>query len=231
MSTATRHFSTPLSNLALFHKSAEPLSERQRRALAGLAAGQPITAAAGAAGVHRSSLHSWLARDPAFRAAHAALSRLQADSAADLASILRAGLQALITDPAAPFDIRLRAIQTALKAVQALPVADLLPDLGPAPAAPLPDSVEPLQPPAPQPPAPDFDPEPGAASHATARNPDNIFSDSVLATPPGAAGVPHAGYGTTPRFRSTPRNAACPCGSKLKFKRCCGKEAPRVVGG
>ncbi|MGD0580383.1 MAG: SEC-C metal-binding domain-containing protein [Bryobacteraceae bacterium] len=289
---------------------AEPLSERQRRALAGLAAGQPITLAAAAAGVHRSSLHNWLARDPAFRAAHAALSRHQAESAADLATIARAGLQALITDPAAPFDIRLRAIQTALKAVQALPVANLLPDLDPAPAAPPPASVESMQPPDPQPLAPDSDPPPAAAAHeaesanshaarrcnlvarlvaggipepearalveadsrratpapaavgaspeprspalspacgavlakassktpatassATAQKPDNVFSDSVLATPPSTGGTPQAGSGATARLRSTPRNAACPCGSKRKFKRCCGKEAPPVWGG
>ncbi|MBS1825180.1 MAG: SEC-C domain-containing protein, partial [Acidobacteria bacterium] len=29
----------------------------------------------------------------------------------------------------------------------------------------------------------------------------------------------------------TPRNALCPCGSKLKFKRCCGKDAPPVLHG
>ncbi len=28
----------------------------------------------------------------------------------------------------------------------------------------------------------------------------------------------------------TPRNAACPCGSAIKFKRCCGKSAPPVLG-
>jgi transposase-like protein len=27
----------------------------------------------------------------------------------------------------------------------------------------------------------------------------------------------------------TPRNALCPCGSKLKYKRCCGKNAPPVL--
>ncbi|MGO9239163.1 MAG: SEC-C metal-binding domain-containing protein, partial [Bryobacteraceae bacterium] len=28
---------------------------------------------------------------------------------------------------------------------------------------------------------------------------------------------------------ATPRNAPCPCGSKLKFKRCCGINAPPVL--
>lgn len=29
---------------------------------------------------------------------------------------------------------------------------------------------------------------------------------------------------------NTPRNAPCPCNSGLKFKRCCGKNAPPVLG-
>jgi hypothetical protein len=32
-----------------------------------------------------------------------------------------------------------------------------------------------------------------------------------------------------PQTTQTPRNAACPCGSGLKFKRCCGTEAPAVL--
>ena len=27
----------------------------------------------------------------------------------------------------------------------------------------------------------------------------------------------------------TPRNAACPCGSQLKYKRCCGRNAPPIL--
>ncbi|MGC4049437.1 MAG: SEC-C metal-binding domain-containing protein [Paludibaculum sp.] len=29
---------------------------------------------------------------------------------------------------------------------------------------------------------------------------------------------------------STPRNAPCPCGSGEKYKRCCGRHAPAVLG-
>ncbi len=34
---------------------------------------------------------------------------------------------------------------------------------------------------------------------------------------------------TSPGFANTPRNAPCPCGSQLKFKRCCGRNAPPVI--
>jgi hypothetical protein len=33
----------------------------------------------------------------------------------------------------------------------------------------------------------------------------------------------------TDEANSVPRNAACPCGSGLKFKRCCGRSAPPVL--
>jgi hypothetical protein len=32
-----------------------------------------------------------------------------------------------------------------------------------------------------------------------------------------------------PRVQSTPRNALCPCNSGIKYKRCCGKDAPPVL--
>jgi transposase-like protein len=36
---------------------------------------------------------------------------------------------------------------------------------------------------------------------------------------------------TNPMFPQVARNAPCPCGSGLKHKRCCGAEAPPVLGG
>ena len=37
----------------------------------------------------------------------------------------------------------------------------------------------------------------------------------------------HSSFCEKPKF--TPRNAACPCGSGNKYKRCCGKNAPPVL--
>ena len=121
MATPTRHFPTPPSNLALFRTIAAQLSPRQRDALAELAAGRPLTVAASAAGVHRSTLHHWLTHDPDFQSAHAALARHRAASASGLAALARAALEALLTDPALAPELRLRAIQLALTAVHTLP--------------------------------------------------------------------------------------------------------------
>jgi len=117
-----RHSSTPLSNLALFRQIAARLSERQRAALAGLSSGAPITEAASAAGVHRSTLHLWLSRDPAFQSAYAALTRHQAESASGLIALARAALEALLADPALAPELRLRAIQIALRSAHSLSV-------------------------------------------------------------------------------------------------------------
>jgi hypothetical protein len=37
------------------------------------------------------------------------------------------------------------------------------------------------------------------------------------------------GLNCKPHSTPTPRNADCPCGSHLKYKRCCGKNAPPVL--
>ncbi len=127
MTTATLHSATPLSDSALFLSFSARLSERQRAALSALAAGRPILAAAASAGVHRSTLHGWLSHSADFQAAYAALCRHQSESDSDLAAIARASLQALITDPATPAALRLRAIQTALKLVQSRPISAPVP--------------------------------------------------------------------------------------------------------
>src|SRR5208283_3462005 len=146
MTTATLHSATPLSNSALFLSFSARLSERQRAALSELAAGRPILAAAASAGVHRSTLHGWLSHCEDFQAAYAALCRHQSESDSDLAAIARASLQALITDPATSAELRLRAIQTALKLVQSRPVSALFPALERPPDAPLPPPAESRQP-------------------------------------------------------------------------------------
>ena len=132
MAGETRHSSTPVSNLALFHSFSAELTDRQRSALAELAAGRPVTTAASAAGVHRSTLHNWLGHDPNFQAAYSALARHQAESASDLDTVARAALQALIAAPSTPAELRLRAIQTALHAVHSAPAS--APALAPRPA-------------------------------------------------------------------------------------------------
>ena len=55
---------------------------------------------------------------------------------------------------------------------------------------------------------------------------NQIFQDNdkrVAATPMAPAPAPVA------EETQTPRNAPCPCGSRQKYKRCCGKNAPAVL--
>ena len=229
MATPTRHFPTPPSPLALFRKITANLSPRQRDALAELAAGRPLTVAASAAGVHRSTLHHWLTHDPDFQSAHAAVARHRAASASGLAALARAALEALLTDPALAPELRLRAIQLALTAVHTLP----------APVA--------LDTPA-EPPLPDDEdlPSPGeeVRPHLAQSTVDQHLVGQASACGPASAGPPpsaprpapalvESSPAWAPKPEATPvakatvaRNAPCPCGSKLKFKRCCGSSAP-----
>src|SRR5208283_837695 len=206
MTTATLHSATPLSNSALFLSFSARLSERQRAALSELAAGRSILAAAASAGVHRSTLHGWLSHCEDFQAAYAALCRHQSESDSDLAAIARASLQALITDPATSAELRLRAIQTALKLVQSRPVTALFP------------AVARL----------------GRGSSQSGGGTAEEGAPSPLPLTPAALAESQGPWApkpeATPVAQATvPRNASCPCGSKLKFKRCCGKNAPPVL--
>ena len=212
MATPTRHFPTSPSHLALFRKIAPDLSPRQRDALAELAAGRPLTLAASAAGVHRATLHHWLTHDPEFQAAHAALARHRAESASGLAALTRAALEALLTDPALAPELRLRAIQLALTAVHTLPAPELL------------ESLE----------AQASKPEATPIAEGTA-----AWASKPEATPVAegtAAALVESSPAWAPKPQATPlaraaaaRNAPCPCGSKLKFKRCCGKSSPPML--
>jgi len=291
----TRHSSTPVSNLALFHSFSAELTDRQRSALAELAAGRPVTTAASAAGVHRSTLHNWLGHDPNFQAAYSALARHQAESASDLDTVARAALQALIAAPATPSELRLRAIQTALRTVHSAPASapalaprpmpqrnptpahpqtplpppsgsKVLPDiagpdvpasLAPRPSAafdphrpPVPGSI-PASTPHPIPPAPAPSSTAQLGSDATLAEQARVVGQASAREPasagrPALVGRPFQAasrlsgrlHPASPDPLSTPaptpprqiaRNAPCPCGSKLKYKRCCGKDAKPVL--
>jgi uncharacterized protein YecA (UPF0149 family) len=52
------------------------------------------------------------------------------------------------------------------------------------------------------------------------------FCKTAQATPATAVKTAASSFCKTP---ATPRNAQCPCGSGVKYKRCCGKNAPPVL--
>src|SRR5579871_3614430 len=171
------------------------LTAAQEQVLALISAGATATAAAQKAGVHRNTIAAWL-RAPEFRRAldraRAAKALLFRDQAESLAAEALAAIRAMITDPAVPAPLRLKA---------AIAMLDR--------------AVEPI--------APSDDPAPEirASVHKNAQ------SD---AAPPPAEPSPQApsrpqNPPPSPALRlSRPpagRNDPCPCGSGVKFKRCC----------
>lgn len=72
---------------------------------------------------------------------------------------------------------------------------------------------------------PDSAPSPSLPDLEPAFTPDDDEAGLPPATP--ARANPNVQNHATPP--QTPRNAPCPCGSREKFKRCCGKSAPPVL--
>lgn len=164
------------------------LTPVQIAAIEALTSGLTITAAAGAAGVHRTTIHHWCRTIPEFRETLEAVKMARIDAIRDemnaLAAPSLAILKSIIYDEAASPALRIR---TALAIVKFIAT----------PEKPIATSDKSSQPP--------------AASR------DEIHHNSSLSSP------------ETTVESQTPRNAACPCGSKLKYKRCCGRNAPPVL--
>jgi hypothetical protein len=158
-----------------------PQNAAQQKVLALIAAGSTARAAAEAAGVHRNTVANWLCSSE-FREAMAEAQYEKALAVRDHADSLAAEaynvIRAMLTDPAVPAAIRLKA---------ALGLIDRssghLPPLTDEPLAEIPENV-----------------------HKNAQLPETDGLQSKPEFPPG-------------------RNQACPCGSGMKFKRCCLRKA------
>jgi AcrR family transcriptional regulator len=180
------------------------LSPAQMKVVAALAQGASVAEAARAAGVHRSTVYTWLESEPDF------VTAVQ-ESRAEFAQYLRAELRQLTTLALAtlrqllenadtPPALKLRAANAVLQAGVRYQVTEHPPrgylledwyfaELGlkaEAKAAP---------------------PEAGAA------RPESGAAVEPLRVARGAVG----------------RNSPCPCGSGQKYKRCCGKNAPPLL--
>jgi hypothetical protein len=168
------------------------LTTQQLQVIEALSSGLSVTAAADAAGLHRTTVHHWTRNIPEFRDTLAASKQAHID-------IYRDGMNAL----AAPAITILRNIIEDETASPALRVRTAL--------AIIKFVTTPEKTIAPQ--------ETAKAQQNTAAPEDEIHHNSSLSS------QQHPSFETT----QTPRNALCPCGSKLKFKRCCGKNAPPVL--
>jgi transposase-like protein len=213
---AIHHISSDFAEI-----SPATLPPTQAQVVAALATGQTITAAAREAGIHRTTIHHWLRNEPAFKTAvEAAQSEYTAtlnDEMRELSAHALAALRSLHDDSTTPPSVRLRAALAVLERPQ-------FPDQGWS----LPERIEsPLR----QQVLDDMaDVE---ADYKVMRMTNAVESHAAKADPPQTEPAPepsdpHNPQTTTHYQPSHPppsRCAPCPCGSGLKYKRCCARSS------
>jgi hypothetical protein len=205
------------------------LTSSQQQVLALIAAGSTARAAAETAGVHRNTVANWLCLSDFRQAiAHAQYDKALffREQAESLAADAHNAIRAMLADPAVPANVRLKAALAMIdRATAALP-----PPPG-EPPAPILDiekhknaqiQSEPKSPPA--------TPDPPRPAASPALTPSSIQSEPK--SPPATPDPPQPAASPAPAPSSGSRigrNEACPCGSGMKFKRCClGKTATRL---
>jgi hypothetical protein len=190
------------------------LTPVQAQVVQALAQGISISAAASAAGVHRSTIHNWLNSQKEFATAVEEAREdyvtLLGDELRDLSRIALAAVRQLLDDPKTSAGIRAKLALAVLQRPQYA--------TGRSWNLPLPTARE------------------AARSRTVARNPRQAAQVRQNSTengsnPPSPATKPElsAQNPALPRNPAPPkfgRNDPCPCGSGQKFKRCClGKPA------
>ncbi len=254
-STPVHHFSSlsgaepsPQPEAASDEPDATSVSALQARVAAALAQGCSVSAAASAAGVHRTTVHHWQRTSPRFRAAveqaRREFTESLADDMLDLAHSAVRTLQDLLDNPGTPAAIRLKAALSILERPQYPKRGWNLPARIETPAQQeVVDAMAELE-----------------ADYQIVRMTEEIrkhergdFGESGATQPrPSAHDFAAGDYATVPRTparggaeddepggsrhgpraaAAIPRNALCPCGSGHKYKRCCGKDAPPVFSG
>jgi transposase-like protein len=179
----------------------DTLTPIQAEVLKSLVAGSTISAAARDAGVHRSTVHLWTRNRPTF--ARALLTARQdhaetlLDELSDLSDLALDTFRQLLTDPETPASTRLRAAMEIVKLVQ---------NQRPTELAKLRSELQ------------------------TDKNFQEMHLATVAQPPISAVPISAAPKPAPPKngaeIQKQPvRNAPCPCGSRLKYKRCCGNLA------
>ncbi|MBM3810914.1 MAG: hypothetical protein FJW20_04700 [Acidimicrobiia bacterium] len=187
---------------AATHPSAN-LSAAQLQVIAALASGSSVSAAAAQAGVHRSTIHNWL-KSPSFSTEFDKSRQDYLDTLGDQLRDLSAKaldtIRQVLDNPDAPPAVRLRAALAVLNRPH-FPNKDWhLPEKLHTPA------------------------EQHHHAEMDAMEADYrllCLEDRVQAA---------AKRSPNPNAATVPRSAPCPCGSGLKFKRCCGVSAPPLLG-
>jgi AcrR family transcriptional regulator len=183
------------------NSSLSTLSPVQAQVIQALAKGSTVTAAANAAGVHRTTIHHWLRTQKEFASAleqarEEYVEQLR-DELQELSGLALSKMRELLDDPNTPASVRLRAALAVLQR-PSFPKA----------AWALPQSIE----------SPEHD--------EFVRRMEYFKADYELMRTQEA--LRRTGSATSSEL--TPRSAPCPCGSGNKYKRCCGTGAPPMLG-
>jgi len=181
------------------------LSLAQQKVLALVAAGFTANAAGKQVGVHRNTVLNWLHTEE-FCTALAAARRdkmlLYADEAEALAAKALVKLYQMMDNDKESGAVRVKAIRLALEHARSLMPVDAVGLVPPDPDAPVPP------------------PEDDSGLHNDAQSPESP-------EPPSPAPGPRPAPPTAINRVKIGRNELCPCGSGIKFKRCClGKPLP-----
>ncbi len=179
----------------------DALNAVQQDVLQALVAGQSISAAAKSAGVHRSTVHNWTRHHPRFapvllEARHTRAERLL-DELGDLTGLAIDTFRHILSDQDAPASTRLKAAMEIVKIVQ---------NQRPTELAQLKKQLH----------------DDGVFADLAQAQVANLADPSPITT---AAPITAAPSATVPSAKLPVRNAPCPCGSSLKYKRCCGSPA------
>jgi hypothetical protein len=184
------------------------LTPEQLDVLYDLANGKSVTAAADAADLHRTTIHHWIRTIPAFRLTLDAARQARIDAVRDrmneLAEPSLALLTKVVNDESAPLALRLRTALAILKFVAT-----------------------------PQKPVVDKDLEAHWTLMQSAFSEGHKAGRATAPAKPSTGEIQHNSSHSSPAQSDetqTPRNALCPCGSGNKYKRCCGRNAPPVLG-
>ena len=194
------------------------LTAQQLQVIEALSNGLSITAAADAAGLHRTTVHHWSRHIPEFRDTLTASKQAHIDTTRDEMNSLAAPsitiLRNIIEDESASPALRVRTALAIIKFVTTPEKAAASPKEAASDqlldAAYLTGYQRGLE---------------AAAAAEAAPEEAEIHHNSSLSSQEETDESEE-----TPQTHQTPRNALCPCGSGAKYKRCCGKNAPPVLG-
>jgi hypothetical protein len=175
------------------------LTPAQHRVLAQLAGGVSIKVAAASAGIHRNTVANWRRTVPAFAREFEFAARERSLYWHDQASALAGKAITVLTDI-----LDDDSASPSLRLRAALKVLEMAADPQPEPMKPFPASAAQLE-----------------AVEGRA-----MLMQSALCTEPEPQTVHNPAQ---PRTSQPGRNTLCPCGSKLKFKRCCALKPPQTM--